>query len=487
MFVPFDEQVAAFTAMEQFILYGGSMGGGKSRLICELALDLSIKFPGNRGLIARQSFPTLKDTTMEVFLTETLPYKGSDWNNLGAKHYKQDQNIVFSALDPPSVISFRGLDRDNKEKIKSLNLGFFCLDEGTEIDVGIWDALCTRLRRRPNGKAIPPQYMKGLVTANPEPGWIKNKFIDRKLDNHRFIPSSFQSNPYLPENYASLFNGMSKAKRERWLYGDWGSIGGLIWSAFDPNFHIVPYEKPPNYWRFYRGLDHGQQNACACLGVASYYIDNKVKEILGDRLDKVDRRFDKYPIHFVYRLYYKPGLVSDHKEGIDRLFQDVENPGNTYCDPSIWRRDREKLVEDRKEDWSIADEYDTQPYAIRRLEKANNRVDLGIDRVQFMLEIGHLFFMNHPSLNPLIDEADGEIGKYTWKRPKNEDDDWDEQPVKRDDHACDALRYVMMAVEHPIPPPQPKIHPRSFTAIAEKIDAQRSRYKTPGLKQPGMR
>jgi hypothetical protein len=47
--------------------YGGAAGGGKTRALVELAIDLATDYPGNKILIGRKDLKDLKTTTMEQF------------------------------------------------------------------------------------------------------------------------------------------------------------------------------------------------------------------------------------------------------------------------------------------------------------------------------------------------------------------------------------------------------------------------------------
>ena len=51
-------------ALNLELLYSGAFGAGKSRILCEKGNFLSLKYPGNRGLIVRKKFTDLRDTTM---------------------------------------------------------------------------------------------------------------------------------------------------------------------------------------------------------------------------------------------------------------------------------------------------------------------------------------------------------------------------------------------------------------------------------------
>lgn len=474
-YIPNEKQAEAHAAVEQFVGYGGAMGGGKTRFICEMAKILSAKFPGNFGLVARQSGPALAVSTMEVFFSETLIPGSDDWNVLGCKFNKAEGVLYFTALNPPSKIWFTGLDRDNLERIKSLNLGFFCLDEATEITESVFMMLCTRLRR----KHVPKMYRKAIISANPEAGWVKRRFLDLELPNHRFIQANYKDNPHLPDDYPELFTTMPKTWREKYLEGNWGAVTGLIYKEFDRDFHIIPYRRLPPEWRLIRGLDHGQQNPTAVLSAGIGYTDNVyLREMLGDeRMERMDPEFDDYPVIIFDKMYYEPGLVSKHRQAIAHIWP--EFPGPTYADPSIWRRDRAKMINDggkiREVEYTIADEYLEHPYPVKGLLKANNNVEAGINRISQLMLIGHIFFMDHDSMEEFIGEG-GEIHSYSWKHPRTDDDDWPEEPDKKRDHACDAARYAVMSMP-PLKVVGPKVVPyNSFMAARQRaIAAKRNK------------
>jgi PBSX family phage terminase large subunit len=465
-YIPSDKQVLAHCAEEQFIGFGGAMGGGKTRWLCEMAKILSIKFPGNLGLMGRQSGPALKLSTQEVFFTETLVPGSQEWKDLGCKFNKGEGILRFEALNPISKIWFTGMDQDNLERIKSLNLGFFGLDEATEISESTFMMLVTRLRR----KGVPKKYRKGMITANPEAGWIKRRFIDQTLGNHIFVQANAGDNPYLPSDYPSLFDHMPEHWRQKYLLGNWGAVTGLIYQDFVEKRHVIKSIPIPPEWRTFRGLDHGQQNPCACLGFCyGYPSREELQEYISeDALRMVNPEFDSYPIIFAYRLYHKPGLVQDHKMGIKHVFMDIKNTGTTFADPHIWDKDRQKIMSDGKAiEFSIADEYAEPPDQLLQLVRANNQVVAGINRVATLFRIGHLYIMDHNSMKPLIGDK-GEILSYAWKDPPKDDMDWPEEPMKRNDHVCDALRYGIMSLPPLKAKPTNLIPYNSFMAARQR-------------------
>lgn len=473
VYIPNTKQIEAHIATEQFIGYGGAMGGGKTRWICEMAKLLSVAYPGNFGVIARQSGPALKVSTMEVFFDEVLRYGSEDWKALGCKFSKNDGLLTFENLDPPSKIWFTGLDSNNTERIKSLNLGFFCLDEATEIAESIFMMLQTRLRR----PGIPKMHRKGIVTANPEAGWIKRRFIDKKLPDHRFIMANYKDNPHLPDDYIDLFQTMPLNWRQRYLDGNWGAVSGLIYKEFDENYHIIPDGDIIPDWDYKYALDHGQLNPACCIGAMVGYKDSVyLKQWIGeDRYDNMNPLYDDYPVVIIHKAYYSSGLISDHKKGIAEIFKDCPS-SITHTDPSIWARDREKIVGDGNNvPYSVAQEYMESPNPITGMVRANNKVSVGINRISQLLRIGHLFFMDNETLSH-IHGSDGEIRTYSWKRPRTEDEDYPEVPEKKNDHAMDALRYLCMSMPA-LQADQATVIPyNSFMAARKRaIEAKRGR------------
>ena len=77
-----------------------------------------------------------------------------------------------------------------------------------------------------------------------------------------------------------------------------------------------------------------------------------------------------------------------------------------------------------------------------RIKRADNAVIEGIQLVASAIDAGVL--MIHPRCKHLIDELQG----YSWD-PKAQERGED-KPVKTNDHACDALRYALMAYRREI-------------------------------------
>jgi hypothetical protein len=68
----------------------------------------------------------------------------------------------------------------------------------------------------------------GLLASNPDPGWVKERFIDQKLDDHVFIPALPKDNPHLPIDYVPKLKAIfPESWLKRYLEGDWTAFEGV--------------------------------------------------------------------------------------------------------------------------------------------------------------------------------------------------------------------------------------------------------------------
>ena len=207
---------------ERFKLYGGAMGGGKSVALCAEVIWLACKWPKNHILLARKSLRDLKKTTLETFF-DMLP------TDL-IKNYNKTDGVVRIKND--SIILFS--DLENTDKLKSLNLGAFGIDEASETSDDIFKMLASRLRRN-----IPGIKYYGVLASNPEPGWLKDRFVDPQMSNsakadHLFIQSLPKENPHLPEGYVEqLALDFPPLWITKYLEGSWDVFDSQI---FQPDW-----------------------------------------------------------------------------------------------------------------------------------------------------------------------------------------------------------------------------------------------------------
>lgn len=214
-YAPTAQQFRGHTATERYVLFGGGMGSGKSVFLSVESIRLCSTFPNNRGFICRNDSEVFEKTTLQTLLDMLKTFPA----DMKVLHNKQGQFFEFSNN---SRLHYGGLDRIRPNEIRRWGLGFFAIDEASEIMRSSFLLLRTRLQR----KTVPVAAYKGLLTSNPERGWIKEDFIDWPIPNSVFIQALQTDNPYLPDDYAETLRscfGSTKGWVERYLEGDWNA------------------------------------------------------------------------------------------------------------------------------------------------------------------------------------------------------------------------------------------------------------------------
>ena len=107
------------------------------------------------------------------------------------------------------------------------------------------------------------QGSKFWFNCNPEsPGhWFYKEWVcksDEKnvLRLHFTMEDNLSLSPQIKARYEGLYSGVFY---DRYIRGLWVVAEGLIYSMFNPNFHIVPSESRP-YERYYISCDYGTIN-----------------------------------------------------------------------------------------------------------------------------------------------------------------------------------------------------------------------------------
>lgn len=235
-----ERQEEANSADEQFVLYGGAKGGGKSYWLCCWAFEQSVTYPGNRGFLGRKRGVDFNNTTLESW-KKAIP---ADFYKIN----EQKKRIFIPAFD--SYIDYGGMDREeDMNKFNSAEYGFIGIDQAEEVSRNDFAMLRGTLRHKlPDGTQ--PSYHARL-TANPAQCWLKDDFILNPKKGHRFIKALPSDNPFLAKGYIqNLKEAFSHRPQllEAYLYGSWDELEGadiVIQSAWVSKAKmVVPAGRP---------------------------------------------------------------------------------------------------------------------------------------------------------------------------------------------------------------------------------------------------
>ena len=238
---PSPTQAKAHAANKRYKLFGGAMGGGKTRWLCEEGKILSLEYPGNRGVMCRYHLQDFKNSTLKTLL-ECFPPQ------LIEKHNQAEHTITLT--NGSEIIYFGLSEPENVSKLKSMEIGWFAIDEASEVSKEHFLLFQSRLRRRLPDGTLPNFY--GLLATNPEDCWLKDDFVlGGGGSDYIFIPSLPRDNPYLPKDYEAM---LRKTYPEDWvqrfLEGSWDDLaaGNIVikseWVSMAVNREIPIEDKP---------------------------------------------------------------------------------------------------------------------------------------------------------------------------------------------------------------------------------------------------
>lgn len=446
-------QAAAHTTYCDELLYGGAAGGGKSRFARAEAIAFALEVPGSATLILRESFPKLsKPGAMIPKMREEMPRKLATYN--GENHEWTLRN--------GSTITFGYLDRDaSVGNYQGAEFQLIIIDEGTQISEYRYRYMLSRLRASGAVEARLAELgyrPRMIVTANPGGighEWVKARWIDPAPPNvvwrpapteddpepgtRCFIPAKVDDNPSIDKGYAVRLNRLPPDERRMLKDGDWDVYQGQRFRHFRRAIHVIdPEDLPLSLGGIRRGMgvDYGMDAPFAALWGAS----------LSDGLV------------VVYRELYAPELTPDEQAAAIEAAEapgerDIRRPIPIALDPSTWARNPHVLRSpkppkstrvggedpDEPPPGSIAAAYRSRfGNAVMR---ANNDRLAGVALVSDKLRVrddGLPRILIYSTCRNLIRTLPS-LPRDT-RRPEDVD-------TKAEDHAYDALRYLLMLLE----------------------------------------
>lgn len=392
---PFSKKQLEFmiNGTRKWNLAHGSVRSGKSVGTAFRFLQAADECPDSKIYIVGHTFDTAYRNIVRLFMEAPefsvfRPF--CSWS--GKKlHYKDKVITVLGAKDEGAIGQFQG---DTYSLV-------YC-DEITLYPESIIDMIDTRLSK--------PHSM-GFAAMNPSfPSHKVKSWIDKAEagdPNYYSLHFTLDDNPYVDEQYKQrIRDSLSGLFYKRNYLGLWCLAEGAIFDFFDSKIHVV--HSPPaaaEYW--VAGVDYGVSNAFSCLlvGVSTGKYTQTGK------------------VMWVEKEYYwdskKTGRQKINSEFADDVQAFLEPYGvkQIYIDPS-----------------ALAMKLELQRRGLRVVE-ANNDVYNGIQMMTSEMGKGNLFVCKDcPNLIR-------EIESYVWdpRKAKLGED----APIKKGDHAVDALRYIM--------------------------------------------
>ena len=300
------------------------------------------------------------------------------------------------------ITTYGAKDEGSVQLIQGRSLSLAYCDEMSLYPESFIHMLDTRLRK--------PHSM-GFAAMNPSyPTHILKQWIDKGLEgdsNYYSLHFVLEDNPFLTQDYKDrIKNSLSGVFYKRNYLGLWCLAEGSVFDFFDRNIHVK--SKPPTaaeYW--IAGIDYGLNNAFACvlIGVSTGRHTQEGKKL------------------WVEDEYYWDHKAKGRQKTVSELARDVYSflepysVKQIYIDPS-----------------ALPMKLDLAKLGIHSIDANNNVLD-GIGITCSEMSKGNLIVLE--KCKNLIREIEG----YVWDIKASEKGE--DEPIKKDDHAIDALRYAI--------------------------------------------
>ena len=306
-FDPYPKQLMLLNAPSSEILYGGSVGSGKSFVIKISSIIYALSCPGIQIYIIRrnlsslitgyltgsQGFPALLSPLIDKGLVKIN-------NQANTVQFKNGGNKKNKYASGSTIKLMHISDAGSMEKFIGLEAHYIAIDESANIIPDHLNLISTRLRlggwSAPDSSIYKHCFPKIVYATNPEgPSqvYLKERFVDiltpyklQKVDEGEaslprlFIPALVIDNPRLLENDPGyldrLKNLPDEAMKQAYLYGSWESNEtALFRGSYEPIYNRLPEFTIPSSWPIYRAYDHGISAPWAVL----YYVEANGEKI----------------------------------------------------------------------------------------------------------------------------------------------------------------------------------------------------------------
>jgi phage terminase large subunit len=402
----------------------GAYGSGKTTTAVMSIVEHVLTVPFGRTAMLAPTMQLLKETSYKELL-KFLPHT----HILAERRTKGEEKIILK--NGHEILL---LPSDSSEKIRSLNLTAFYLEEASNSKYDVFVELSARLRNEAaveytvdeeGNRKVKKSRLLGILCSNPDSGWIRTEILHKsdKVYSPITYPRDPQYNPFLSTHLHSSYQNkyldpdfqtrIGRGKPEWWIkrfiYGSFEYAEGLVYPMFAENI-VEPFTIPPNWKRMF-GVDFGLRDPTVMLGIA---ID------------------PTRGIAYVYAEHYEAEKPVNHHALEMRKILDKVPPGmingQIVADPAGKQR---RGTTGRSYFGHYAE------YGLWFKEALNN-LESGIMKVFTYFSMGKLKIMS----NCVYTIKEGRDYKYSENNLSMEKNRG-EKPMDFNNHAMDVLRYII--------------------------------------------
>lgn len=448
-------------------IISGPAETGKTRGALELLNLLLWKYPRCQAVMLRKQYVDMPSSCIETYEKQVL---GDVLGDRGPVTKYGGEKPQFYDYPNGSRLWVAGLDKPGK--VLSSERDIIYVNQAEELSLEDWETLTTRATGRAGN--VPYARIFGDCNPGPRDHWILERANSGKLV---LLHSRHEDNPTLYDPQSgqltergqvtmAVLDDLTGVRLQRLRYGKWVSVEGQIYPQYDPAIHLIdPFEIPAN-WRRFRCIDFGLDHPFVC---GWWAVDHDGRMYLYRQIYMSGRTVATHSTD-ILRLTF--GLKDDDfnrlsEEERKRLFRAVQmrrleaisrigNVLDVDAETAAIYYDGIEQIETTVCDHDAEDRLTLAENGIPNIP-AYKSVSTGIDKVQDRLKVQidgkpRLFIFKNSLVE--VDQslkmahkpfaAEQEFDGYIWANNVKK-----EQPVKKDDHGMDMIRYGVMYLDGP--------------------------------------
>ena len=334
-----------------FCLASGGFGSGKSLALYIKLILMVMCFPNNRILLGRK---TLSDIDRAV-LPDLFDLMPPSWYEHRVKdgviNFKNGSQIVLFGLDAMQSGGVGDIKKA-EQKLKSLNLGGYFIDQLEEVEESVFNVLNSRLRRT----NVP--FRQGNATTNPANFWAYDAWVANPRSGYSLYESSMLFNPNLPWDYLRKQLGMPEDYVRRFVRGEWTTdvlLSGAVFARENIRFLETMRKEPLRIQEECEIFEEPRPGLEYRMGVdpSQGVVDPSSISVISSEGKKVAKFNGKVPItaladrvKFLYYYYHKPLIIPEANAAGAALIREIRDLNvyrrNAGLDEK-WDRESQKL------------------------------------------------------------------------------------------------------------------------------------------------
>lgn len=324
-------------------------------------------------------------------------------NQLPLEDIKRNETELIMSLPNGSLIELKGADQP--DSLRGAGIEGVILDEYAFMKPDVWEEIIRPMLLDSKGWAI------FISTPNGFNHFYELAEQAKDKNNWEYFHATTYDNPYIDEQELDEERAHTDPDTFAQEYlGEFKKVKGLVYPKFNRDIHVVKTDHIPTEGTRYSGIDFGFTNPTAMLFVIVDYDNN----------------------WFIYDEVYQSGMTTE--QGVNAYKQKTASQSfsGTVGDSAA----AQEIA-----NWNAMGVY------VKPIDKKSDSIQAGIQLIQDRLVVQP---NNKPRLfvSEVCKNTIWEFETYRYEEQK-EDKNAPEQPIKENDHAMDALRYLLLEFGKP--------------------------------------